>query len=325
MVLVQSSAEDISTTSVVQWLAHTHQPFVRLNDISIIKQVKYWEGDIIITTTDREINLKNIDAYWYRRGLLVAENTYLPTASPQFKKAFGDQQQDDNVTMVDTILTALQEKKISIGNARTDITVNKLVNLQKASLVGLQTPHSIITNQKEEVAVFKNKCGRIITKPINNAFSVSTRNYWHPSYTTELTDERMAALPDTFKSSLFQQLIEKKLDIRVFYLVGELYAMAIFSQNDEQTKIDFRNYNYDRPNRTVPFTLPAPLKQQLCNLMETLGYKTGSIDLVYTPEKAFYFLEVNPVGQFGMVSYPCNYYLERRIAQVLSNNKNETA
>ena len=29
------------------------------------------------------------------------------------------------------------------------------------------------------------------------------------------------------------------------------------------------------------------------------------------------FLEVNPVGQFGMVSLPCNYQLEKRIAQYL--------
>jgi hypothetical protein len=39
--------------------------------------------------------------------------------------------------------------------------------------------------------------------------------------------------------------------------------------------------------------------------------------------KELVFLEINPVGQFGMVSHPCNYYLEKRIAQNLINSKYE--
>jgi hypothetical protein len=35
------------------------------------------------------------------------------------------------------------------------------------------------------------------------------------------------------------------------------------------------------------------------------------------PNGDIYFLEVNPAGQFGMVSTPCNYYLEEKIAEVL--------
>jgi hypothetical protein len=29
------------------------------------------------------------------------------------------------------------------------------------------------------------------------------------------------------------------------------------------------------------------------------------------------FLEVNPTGQYGMVSDPCNYYLDKKIAEYL--------
>jgi len=44
---------------------------------------------------------------------------------------------------------------------------------------------------------------------------------------------------------------------------------------------------------------------------------SGSIDILVTPNNEYVFLEVNPVGQFGMVSQPCNYYLEKRIAERL--------
>ena len=51
--------------------------------------------------------------------------------------------------------------------------------------------------------------------------------------------------------------------------------------------------------------------------MTKLEYKTGSIDLLLDTENNYYFLEINPVGQFGMVSIPCNYNIEKKIAEYL--------
>lgn len=53
--------------------------------------------------------------------------------------------------------------------------------------------------------------------------------------------------------------------------------------------------------------------------MRIISLETGSIDLILTKDGLFIFLEVNPVGQFGMTSYPCNYYLEKLIAMELKN------
>lgn len=96
--------------------------------------------------------------------------------------------------------------------------------------------------------------------------------------------------------------------------------MAIFSQLDDKTKLDFRNYNEENPNRNVPFKLPHEVENKLRNLFEQLDLNTGSIDLILTPKNDFVFLEINPVGQFGMTSYPCNYYLEKKIAKYLIKN-----
>jgi D-alanine-D-alanine ligase-like ATP-grasp enzyme len=51
--------------------------------------------------------------------------------------------------------------------------------------------------------------------------------------------------------------------------------------------------------------------------MNKLDLNCGSIDMIVTPKNEYVFLEVNPVGQFGMVSYPCNYNLEKKIAEYL--------
>jgi len=44
-----------------------------------------------------------------------------------------------------------------------------------------------------------------------------------------------------------------------------------------------------------------------------LVYKMIYLDLIYSKENEYAFLEINPVGQFGMVSYLCNYHLRQFI------------
>ena len=97
--------------------------------------------------------------------------------------------------------------------------------------------------------------------------------------------------------------------------------MAIFSQEIRTNKVDFRKYSKEIPNRYVPYDLPKTISMKLKRLMDNLKLNSGSIDLVYTKDEDYYFLEVNPVGQFAMVSEPCNYYLEKIVAQKLSENE----
>lgn len=99
--------------------------------------------------------------------------------------------------------------------------------------------------------------------------------------------------------------------------------MAIFSQSDSRTSVDFRHYRPDKPNRRVPFDLPIDLENKLKQLMSIMNLESGSIDLICDNSNRYVFLEVNPVGQFGMISDPCNYYLEKKIAEYLVQKKYE--
>jgi D-alanine-D-alanine ligase-like ATP-grasp enzyme len=93
--------------------------------------------------------------------------------------------------------------------------------------------------------------------------------------------------------------------------------MAIFSQANEKTRIDFRHYDREKPNRTVPYILPEAIEDKLLQFMNELKLASGSIDMLVDQQYNYYFLEVNPIGQFSQVSLPCNYYLEKKIAEYL--------
>ncbi|MEM9261789.1 MAG: grasp-with-spasm system ATP-grasp peptide maturase, partial [Bacteroidota bacterium] len=52
-------------------------------------------------------------------------------------------------------------------------------------------------------------------------------------------------------------------------------------------------------------------------LMRKLELNTGSIDLMVSEEGEYYFLEVNPGGQFSAPSERANFNLEKRVAETL--------
>jgi ATP-GRASP peptide maturase of grasp-with-spasm system len=195
--------------------------------------------------------------------------------------------------------------------------LNKLDVLRRAARAGLTTPSTLVTTEREALRRFREEHGEVITKPIGEVDAFVEGEVSHFLFTTALGLPEIDALPERFAPSLFQEMVDKVYELRVFYLAGELHAMAIFSQNDEQTRVDFRQYNRRRPNRNVPYRLAPELAARLRGLMDDLGLETGSIDLLVARDGREVFLEVNPVGQFGMVSRPCNYQLERKVAELL--------
>ncbi len=123
--------------------------------------------------------------------------------------------------------------------------------------------------------------------------------------------------PNAFFPTLFQKNIHKKYELRIFYLKGKCYSAAMFTQGNEKTVVDFRNYDDEKPTRIVPFQLPGELEEKLILLMDELELNNGSIDMIKGLDGEYYFLEINPVGQYGFISGPCNYNLNKVIAEEL--------
>jgi ATP-GRASP peptide maturase of grasp-with-spasm system len=198
-----------------------------------------------------------------------------------------------------------------------EASLSKLHALRAAAAAGLEVPATLVTSRRGEIEAFRARYGRVITKPVGEVVFLALGTRTFGMYTAEPRDEDVAALPEKGFPSLVQELVEKEFEVRAFYLDGELHSMAIFSQLDEQTALDFRQYNARRPNRAVPYRLPGDVARAACTFMRSVGLTSGSVDLIRTPDGRHVFLEVNPAGQFLMVSNPCNYRLEKVVAQSL--------
>jgi ATP-GRASP peptide maturase of grasp-with-spasm system len=322
MIIVFSKRDDSTTTNVLHWLKYFNEEFVRLNSNDEIK-LKYLrldnhKTDIKCSIGNKSFAISDVKHFWYRSGgVRINGMQNVDKVSPFYK--FLNREMEEIETFFHNVL----ESKCGI-NKLSDANIHKLKVLNTASGTGLIIPKTVITNSKKELQnFFKSlKTKSVITKAIWNSFAYNFGEDLYVWQTTQINIEKMSnKIPAKFFPSLFQEELDKKYELRIFYLDGRFFPSVIFSQNDPQTKVDFRNYNRTKPNRVNPFHLPKLVEKKIYILMKRLGINSGSIDMVYTKDGRFVFLEVNPVGQFAQVSMPCNYFLEREIAYELSNAK----
>ncbi len=302
IVLILSVEEDQSTMNVIEWLVLMNQPFVLLHPDDLIN-FSFNNKKYYIEVNNRKLNLDDIKSFWYRRGFITLKKIQ------NTKKELDWIVLDENKSILD-FLYFLLENKLHI-NKRSDNSINKLTTLIIAEKCGLLIPKSYYNSSE-----FGKE--KKITKTIVGSASFIKDNKVYMMFTKTISNKE---LTENYEFKYTQERILKKYELRIFYLHDKLWSMAIFSQKDNQTKVDFREYNLIKPNRNVPYSLPNHIEKKIKNLMKTLDINSGSIDMIVSKENKYIFLEVNPIGQFGMTSYPCNYKIEKEIAKYLIHEK----
>lgn len=319
MILILSQEEnELTTELVLDWLTYNNCDVIRLNGENLLEKPFHWKlsgSNIKSSFSNPKIKVEDIKVIWYRRWTKYTQNnaitlknitsktlhnlkSHLKLEFGTFSRHFFDKNKGakwfDNPTLSH---------------------LNKLDVLALANQYGLRTPKTLVTNSKEQLSIFSEEVKRVITKPISEVtFFDNKEGELYTMQTKEVTENDIKHLDEMFYPSLFQELIEKRYEIRAFYLEKIFYSMAIFSQCREESKIDFRNYSFSNPDKMVPFQLPLEIESKLEKVITTIGMTSCSVDIIKSSENEFVFLEINPVGQFGMVSYPCNYYLEKKVA-----------
>ncbi|HLV23265.1 MAG TPA: grasp-with-spasm system ATP-grasp peptide maturase [Moheibacter sp.] len=295
MILIYTITLDNSTSEVIDWLNLWDFSVKRINgDVGYklkVDETIFIEG----------VSIDDFKSYWYRKGMF--SGLTVPRLNNFLVQSFLE---ENRIKILQYVEAKLCKKKYL--NRYFNSNLNKLLVLEQAKKAGLKVPDFVLTDNLKDVHK------QFIYKSVNEGSYIEVEDYGFSAYTEMYYYYKEKIYGITF----FQEFIEKKYELRIFYLDGRFFSMAIFSQKDAQTRVDFRHYNNDRPNRNIPFKLPDFIEGKLDLLMKKLDLKSGSIDMIVSKDMKYYFLEVNPVGQFGMVSYPCNYHLEKEIAEYLS-------
>lgn len=334
ILLIAHNYIDEPTNNIIDWLLFYNASFIRVNgdDFNFQRKFKIDIEKRTILCESYNIDPLEISCVFYRRWFspVVYKSKY------EYYKTLNYSQEE--VDFSDNFRSYLSAEVIAYSNAFFSMFsgkewiphhkiarggLNKIDVLMQAKENGLNIPETLITSRKIDVLEFKNKNGSIITKPISEVVGLEYKDVSITTYTKEVSEKDLAELDECFFPCLFQKKIDKQFEIRIFYYCGLFYSMAIFSQNDSKTDVDFRNYNYTKPNRNIPFKLPKEIESQLECLFKKLKLNTGSIDMMYDSSGNYVFLEINPVGQLTMVSSGIGISLERVIANDLIKKDND--
>ena len=110
---------------------------------------------------------------------------------------------------------------------------------------------------------------------------------------------------------IFQPYIEKEYELRIVYLDGEFFTGKINNSENADWRIAQGNYFWSE------YYLSEEIKANLTSMMKEMGLYIGAIDMIRSKDGNYYFLEVNPQGEWGMLQKELGFPIAERIADNL--------
>lgn len=250
-----------------------------------------------------EISLDGVRSVWMRRVWSAPR----PEGIPDLQAVHCVR---ESRAALDGFLSALYHASWFDPLLRVREAENKHLQLRLAHDAGLCVPRTIVGNDPEEVHRLWDAChGQLITKmltPITQSMGAPTAAI----YTNTLAAEDLEDLDGLALSPMiFQEKIDKVCELRVVYVAGRYFIGALDAANDDWRAGKTAAWKHDE--------LPPDVAAALDALMRALGLRFGAADILRARDGTHYFLEVNPVGEWGMLERDLELPIADAIAEEL--------
>ena len=255
-------------------------------------------------------DVNNFYAIWYMKPMLpdILLNFNPPEYRQLLAKSF--------LQMRKSIWFLFGHKNWINNPLACDTMENKILQLKIASEVGFHIPDTVITYNPDDVRDFYKKNQKKIIVKLLTSSSIKGKiigtNIVKSGHLDKIDSVKMSP-------SIFQALILKEYELRITIVGKKIFAAKIYSQGDEGTSIDWRRKPKvnDFDVRMETTRLPPEIENLVFKFMERSGLKFGCIDMIFTPDKKYVFLEINPNGQWYFVQLRTGEEIALAIADLL--------
>jgi len=280
--------------------------------LSTVYTKEGWKSSL--RTGDELVLLEDLQSVWYRRAYGLGDGlnkqvdaTYLPVAMGEVRK-----------TLLG-LMEGLECFKLARPSHYRRLD-SKEEQLKVARRYGLLIPPTCISNDPQTIREFIEEVGYPLVTKMQSAFSLRLEGKEKVVYTNELKPEHLSGLDSIqYCPMIIQKQLEKALELRVTIVGDTLFTFSVDSQQEDGARVDWRKEGGKLLQSWEPYELPQEIEQALLGLMHELELQYGAIDLIYTPEGEYYFLEVNAAGEFFWLDRLCDHAISKRIAEVLLN------
>ncbi len=305
MILIITHKTDFTADFVVNKLNQRGIAYRRLNceDLLLLEFNIKFDADFRYSILDEN----HYESVWFRRtklpeikGLSNEETIYVSGEIDSFLK---------------NVFSTLPAKWLS-SPASVYEAENKLLQLKTAQRLGFIIPNTLVTNSKVELKKFYQANNQdIIIKPISQT-RISYQENPAFIFTNPVSQNLMEQIEQfDLTPCIFQRNIPKEYEIRATVVGEKVFAAAVYSQSDDETKVDWRRKRLEFVETRLP-----PEIQDLCvQLLKELNLGFGAIDLIKTLGGEYVFLEINPNGQWVWIENQTGQKISKAIIDYLSN------
>ena len=290
MILLITNKRDITTDYIVRELQKRGLSYYRLNTESLAN----YECSIGYESLDDwrigNVNGSEVQSAYFRRPSPPKYTKLSETSENQYIAS-------EWLAFLKSIYARLEGKwfnsPVSIALAE-----DKPKQLLLAREAGFRVPNGLITNVAHEIIQKIGNSGLIIKPVKQGLIEGKEERVIFTSGISELTTEHAAAI--SHAPSIFQQEIIKKFDVRVTVVGKQVFPVAIWSQDSEHTRVDWRKGGrIDLRHQVIE--LPSDITKACIAITSRLNLTFGAIDLICDKENNYWFLEINPNGQWAWI------------------------
>ncbi|MEH2078322.1 MAG: MvdC family ATP-grasp ribosomal peptide maturase [Nostoc sp.] len=260
---------------------------------------------------NHSISTEQVQAVWMRR---IWEPKLSEELAPKFREACIRESQ----ATLDGFWDSLKDARWVDDLERINTAHNKLRQLRVASEVGFAIPQTLVTNKAESAREFFHQVnGKMVSKLLTSLSRSMEANSSFFLYTSSVKEEDLQDAESLrYCPMVFQEEIPKQSELRVVYVNGHVFVGALEASVYAAAKVDWR-----KPGVNVGawqhHQLPDEVVSRLQSFMGRFGLLFGALDFILTPSGEYVFLEVNPIGEWGMLEKDLDLPISSAIADAL--------
>ena len=309
-VLILASRFDLACDYVVSQLRQHDTQYFRLNteDFDQFAIVAFPDGPkVILRSRDLEVRLEQpkLSAIYFRRGVYPRE-AFTPRDSPEQQLATTHRSAFmRNLMVFDSCLWVNHP-------AATYMAEHKAVQLASAKRTGFAIPRTVITNHSSGITSVAQGDPEVAIKGLDTVLvrqeGIETFGYTSLMETQDAERAHLSSAP-----VIAQQALTDKLDLRVTVVANQTFCNAV-EYLGKPIQGDWRLAKSGATFR--PYELPHDVSIKCIQLTQSLGLTFGAIDLA-VQDDTYYFLEVNPTGEWAWLVDQSDLPIDRAIAATL--------
>lgn len=259
----------------------------------------------------KEINSSNISGIWYRRPKFP--EVKLDNISTKIKNSLSLEAKYTYEHILGSIDTNWMSYPTNIRKAE-----NKILQSIVAKNIGFNVPSSIITNNPDEVINFKENFSEICLKPLRKG-RYSDQENMYLIYNRILSQDDLAKIDNISNFPvLIQEYIPKKYELRVIVVNETVFTVVVYSQEKSRTSEDWRVDNCQNVKYEI-INIPKEIETKCLKIVRHFGLNFSSMDIIVSEDGKYYFLDLNPNGQWGWLDEKLNLGISQKILEFLSN------